>query len=276
MLRGALARILVIDDNDTMREGMAVSLKKAGHEVWAFRAGPDAVAAYEKRPADLVVTDLTEGDGDEAVAGKTVKEALGSLDKDFPGIGSRILEQGGAVRRFVNVYVNDKDIRGLKQLDTEVKDTDVLSIVPAIAGGAPTTFQEILSGLKTRIPEIQPEELRDSKAKPFLLDVRERAEDLVFGDETVAVLVFEDADAADGLFAFGRAVGIIAHLDDPELAVGGKRHGHRAFELRLGGDQLDAQALGELKELLRLGGRERLAGAARFLCGFLGHSPVRQ
>ena len=53
-----MARVIIIDDNDTMREGMAVTLKKSGHEVLAFRSGVDGLAAYEKSPADLVVTDL--------------------------------------------------------------------------------------------------------------------------------------------------------------------------------------------------------------------------
>ena len=53
-----MARILVIDDNDTMREGMAVTLKKAGHEVFAFRSGTEGVAAFTAKGADLVVTDL--------------------------------------------------------------------------------------------------------------------------------------------------------------------------------------------------------------------------
>ncbi len=55
---GAMARILVIDDNDTMREGMTVTLKKAGHEVLAFRNGADGLAAFRLKGADLVVTDL--------------------------------------------------------------------------------------------------------------------------------------------------------------------------------------------------------------------------
>ncbi len=64
-----MARILVIDDNDTMREGMAVTLKKAGHEVLAFKSGADGVAAFKQKGADLVVTDLKmEGlDGIEVV-----------------------------------------------------------------------------------------------------------------------------------------------------------------------------------------------------------------
>ncbi len=64
-----MARILVIDDNDTMREGMAVTLKKAGHEVFAFRNGTEGVAAFIARGADLVVTDLKmdQMDGIEVV-----------------------------------------------------------------------------------------------------------------------------------------------------------------------------------------------------------------
>jgi two-component system response regulator HydG len=64
-----MARILVIDDNDTMREGMTVTLKKAGHEVLAFRSGLEGVAAFRSKSADLVVTDLKmEGlDGVEVV-----------------------------------------------------------------------------------------------------------------------------------------------------------------------------------------------------------------
>jgi two-component system response regulator HydG len=64
-----MARVLIIDDHDSVREGMAISLQKAGHDVVAFRAPVDAVAAYEKAPAELVVTDLKmEGlDGLEVV-----------------------------------------------------------------------------------------------------------------------------------------------------------------------------------------------------------------
>ncbi len=53
-----MGRVLIIDDNDTMREGMAVTLKKSGHDVAAFRSGAEGVAAYQKAPFDMVVTDL--------------------------------------------------------------------------------------------------------------------------------------------------------------------------------------------------------------------------
>ena len=74
--------------------------------------------------------------GQEEVDGKpgTISELINDLDKRFPGIGERISE-AGKVRRFVNVYVNEEDIRFLKAEETEVKDGDEVSIIPAIAGG---------------------------------------------------------------------------------------------------------------------------------------------
>jgi MoaD family protein len=71
-----------------------------------------------------------------SVSGKTVREALGDLDRLYPGIGARLLDEKGNVRRYVNIFHNDEDIRFLKELDTPVSDADRISIVPAIAGGA--------------------------------------------------------------------------------------------------------------------------------------------
>jgi molybdopterin synthase sulfur carrier subunit len=69
----------------------------------------------------------------EAKAGSVI-EIVNELDKAHPGIAERISE-GNKIRRFVNIYVNEEDIRFLKAEETEVKDGDELSIVPAIAGG---------------------------------------------------------------------------------------------------------------------------------------------
>ncbi len=78
---------------------------------------------------------LTQGKEEvEGVAGKVI-ELVNDLEKKFPGIGERISENG-KIRRFVNIYVNDEDIRFLNAEDTVVKDGDEVSIVPAIAGGA--------------------------------------------------------------------------------------------------------------------------------------------
>jgi MoaD family protein len=68
--------------------------------------------------------------------GATVAELLADLDERYPGFKSQITADDGALHRFVNIYINDEDIRFLKQLDTPVNDGDVLSILPALAGGS--------------------------------------------------------------------------------------------------------------------------------------------
>ncbi|MDQ7039023.1 MAG: ubiquitin-like small modifier protein 1 [Aquificota bacterium] len=78
---------------------------------------------------------LTDGQGEIEVEAKTVKEAIEKLEEMYPGFKERILDEKGDLRRFVNLYVNDEDIRFLKGIDTELKEGDTLSIVPAIAGG---------------------------------------------------------------------------------------------------------------------------------------------
>jgi molybdopterin synthase sulfur carrier subunit len=65
----------------------------------------------------------------------TVGSAITELQSKFPGIQERLVDEAGEVRRFVNVYVNEEDIRFLKNRDTELKDGDEISIIPAIAGG---------------------------------------------------------------------------------------------------------------------------------------------
>ena len=70
-----------------------------------------------------------------SAAGGNVGELLDNLDKAFPGLRERICDEQGNVRRFVNIFVNDEDIRFLEERATPVKDTDEVSIVPAIAGG---------------------------------------------------------------------------------------------------------------------------------------------
>jgi molybdopterin synthase sulfur carrier subunit len=78
---------------------------------------------------------LTEGKEEVAAAGATVGEVLANLDKAYPGIKARVCDDSGAVRKFVNIFANDEDIRFLNNLDTPVKESDEVSIVPAIAGG---------------------------------------------------------------------------------------------------------------------------------------------
>jgi molybdopterin converting factor small subunit len=69
------------------------------------------------------------------VDGATVADVLKGLDAQHPGFGERLFDASGGLRRFVNVFVADEDIRFLQNLDTPVDDATVVSIVPAVAGG---------------------------------------------------------------------------------------------------------------------------------------------
>lgn len=69
------------------------------------------------------------------VAPGTIGSAIAELQSRFPGIQERLVDDAGQVRRFVNVYVNEEDIRFLQNNDTPLKDGDDVSIIPAIAGG---------------------------------------------------------------------------------------------------------------------------------------------
>ncbi len=77
----------------------------------------------------------TQNQEEVRAPGATVREVLANLDKSFPGIGARLLDEKGGLRRYVNIFHNDEDIRFLEELDTPVADGDKLSIIPAIAGG---------------------------------------------------------------------------------------------------------------------------------------------
>jgi molybdopterin synthase sulfur carrier subunit len=78
---------------------------------------------------------LTGGQGEVTVEGATVGEALKALDAAHPGIGERLFDEAGELRRFVNVFLSDEDVRFLQGLQTPLSDGQVLSIVPAVAGG---------------------------------------------------------------------------------------------------------------------------------------------
>lgn len=80
---------------------------------------------------------LTKGKDEVQVNCKTVGEAIEELEKNYKGLKERICDESGNLRRFVNIYVNDEDIRFLNNLNTEIKDGDRISIIPAIAGGSP-------------------------------------------------------------------------------------------------------------------------------------------
>lgn len=76
----------------------------------------------------------TGGQATVQAGGGTVKAVLSDVGQKFPGITDRLFDNG-QVRRFVNIYLNDEDVRYLDNLDTAVKDGDEVSIIPAVAGG---------------------------------------------------------------------------------------------------------------------------------------------
>ena len=82
-----------------------------------------------------VLRNLTAGKESIDVTASTVDQALAALDAAHPGIKGRLCDDAGKLRRFVNVFVADEDIRFLEGQATPVKDGDLIDIVPAIAGG---------------------------------------------------------------------------------------------------------------------------------------------
>ncbi|HXC62087.1 MAG TPA: MoaD/ThiS family protein [Nitrospiria bacterium] len=78
---------------------------------------------------------LTAGQGQVDGVGSNIKDLIENLEKKFPGMKTRLYDETGNLRRFVNIYVNEEDIRFLKGEDTTLKEGDEISIVPAIAGG---------------------------------------------------------------------------------------------------------------------------------------------
>lgn len=79
---------------------------------------------------------FTDGAAQVAVEGDTLQAALVSLEAAHPGISVRLRDESGELRRFVNVFVRDEDVRFLDGLNTPLESDDVVSIIPAVAGGA--------------------------------------------------------------------------------------------------------------------------------------------
>ena len=79
---------------------------------------------------------LTNNQGEVQCKAASINDMLADLEKQHPGIKERICDADGKLRRFVNIYVNEEDIRFLQGQDTKLKDGDDVSIIPAIAGGA--------------------------------------------------------------------------------------------------------------------------------------------
>ncbi len=79
---------------------------------------------------------VTKGSAEVRGTGATVSELIEDLEQHYPGLRERLVDETGNLRRFVNIYVNEEDIRFLDGQTTALKDGDEVSIVPAIAGGS--------------------------------------------------------------------------------------------------------------------------------------------
>jgi molybdopterin synthase sulfur carrier subunit len=85
-----------------------------------------------------ILRTYTGGERTVSVDGPTLAAVVTSLEAAYPGIGDRLVD-GGALRRFVNVYLNDEDVRFLDGINTAVSDGDTVTILPAVAGGSGST-----------------------------------------------------------------------------------------------------------------------------------------
>lgn len=79
---------------------------------------------------------LTKDQAEVEATGSTIRDVVDDLDKQFPGFKERMCDDQGELRRFVNVYVGEEDIRFLKGLETEIPSGELVSIIPAVAGGS--------------------------------------------------------------------------------------------------------------------------------------------
>lgn len=78
---------------------------------------------------------FTGGKGEVEVSGASITEVIDDLENSFPGIKDKLCDESGKVRKFLNIYLNDEDVRFMDSVDTEVRDGDSIALVPAIAGG---------------------------------------------------------------------------------------------------------------------------------------------
>ena len=85
-----------------------------------------------------ILRSYTGGSAEVTATAGTLRDVIAGLDADYPGLGGRIVDDGGKLRRFVNVYVGDEDVRFAAGLDTPVAAGSRVSVIPAVAGGAPS------------------------------------------------------------------------------------------------------------------------------------------
>ena len=104
-----------------------------------------------------ILRSYTGGAAEVTAAEGTLREVIAGLDAAHPGLGGRLLDEGGKLRRFVNVYVGEEDVRFAQGLDTQVAAGARVSIIPAVAGGA--------AGMPPEVPPAARREPRRTQAR---------------------------------------------------------------------------------------------------------------
>jgi MoaD family protein len=89
-------------------------------------------------------------------SGDTLAELLTDLDSRHPGLRARLVTEAGSLHRFVNVYVNDEDVRFLGALEAKLSDGDTVTILPAVAGGAASSYRADLGEIQIGSPDSSP------------------------------------------------------------------------------------------------------------------------
>jgi sulfur-carrier protein len=89
-----------------------------------------------------ILRSYTSGAAEVTAAEGTLREVIAGLEAAYPGIGGRLLDESGQMRRFVNIYIGEEDVRFAQGLDTPVSAGARVSVIPAVAGGAPETWQD--------------------------------------------------------------------------------------------------------------------------------------
>jgi MoaD family protein len=96
---------------------------------------PEEVMMSIKVRIPTPLQNMTQNKAEVESSGTNISEVIDDLERNFPGIKERICDEKGNIRRFINIYVNEEDVRFLKQSQTSLKNGDEVSIIPAIAGG---------------------------------------------------------------------------------------------------------------------------------------------
>jgi sulfur-carrier protein len=94
-----------------------------------------------------ILRSYTAGAAEVTAAEGTLREVIAGLDAAYPGLGGRLLDEAGQLRRFVNVYVGEEDVRFAQGLDTPVASGARVSVIPAVAGGGPRLPRRNAAGL---------------------------------------------------------------------------------------------------------------------------------